>query len=244
MQTCVGKVLVCKVLVVHFRLVLKLECVLRLKVRLVCCSRYSLPAQQDVFAPSIGSKPTAPDDVPWLLGYRRAATYQVCCHEKPDVPRRVMCCCEVPGVRNICVLLWGSECVLAHYRVTVKVLVCGYMSCPTRICVTKSGRNIFPLQEYYSSALCTYCILCMLLWRHFLQSFCTRASQMKTFDFFFFYFWSWTVLVCWSMTHMQMCGYFVHCYAAIFLHDGFNCCIGPWYHYSVCLTRSRSVLQN
>ena len=27
-------------------------------------------------------------------------------------------------------------------------------------------------------------------------------------------------MVCWSMTHIQMCDYFVHCYAAIFLHDG------------------------
>lgn len=118
----------CKVSVVHFRLLPKLECVLRLKFRLAYCSRYSLPAQQDVFALSTGSKLTAPDDVPWPVGYRRATTYQVCCHEEPDVPRRVMCCCEVPGVRNICVLLWGSECVLAHYRVAVKVLVCGYMS--------------------------------------------------------------------------------------------------------------------
>ena len=31
-------------------------------------------------------------------------------------------------------------------------------------------------------------------------------------------------MVSWSMTHIQMCGYFIHCYAAIFLHDGFNCC--------------------
>jgi len=28
------------------------------------------------------------------------------------------------------------------------------------------------------------------------------------------------------MTHIQMCAYFIHCYAAIFLHDGFNCCNG------------------
>jgi hypothetical protein len=32
-------------------------------------------------------------------------------------------------------------------------------------------------------------------------------------------------IVCWSMTHIQMCDYFIHCYAAIFLHDGFNCCM-------------------
>ena len=48
-------------------------------------------------------------------------------------------------------------------------------------------------------------------------------------------------MVCWSMTHTQMCGYFIHCYAAIFLHDGFNCCNGLWCHYSVCLTRPRRV---
>jgi hypothetical protein len=30
-------------------------------------------------------------------------------------------------------------------------------------------------------------------------------------------------MVYWSMTHIHMCGYFIHCYAAIFLHDGFNC---------------------
>jgi len=30
--------------------------------------------------------------------------------------------------------------------------------------------------------------------------------------------------VCLSMTYIQMCGYFIHCYAAIFLHDDFNCC--------------------
>jgi len=31
-------------------------------------------------------------------------------------------------------------------------------------------------------------------------------------------------MVCWSMIHTQMCGYFIHCYAAVFLHDGFDCC--------------------
>jgi len=35
--------------------------------------------------------------------------------------------------------------------------------------------------------------------------------------------------------------YFIHCYAAIFLYVGFNCCSGLWCHYSVCLTRSRRV---
>ena len=48
-------------------------------------------------------------------------------------------------------------------------------------------------------------------------------------------------MVCWSMTHIQMCGYFIHCYAAIFLHDGSNCCNDLWCHYSVCLTKSRRV---
>ena len=48
-------------------------------------------------------------------------------------------------------------------------------------------------------------------------------------------------MVCWSMTHIQMCGYFIQCYAAIFLHDGFNCCNSLWCDYSVCLIRSRRV---
>ena len=47
-------------------------------------------------------------------------------------------------------------------------------------------------------------------------------------------------MVCWSMTHIQMCGYFIHSYAAIFLHDGFNCCNGLWCHNLVCLTRSKA----
>jgi len=40
--------------------------------------------------------------------------------------------------------------------------------------------------------------------------------------------------VCRSMTHIQMCRYFIHCYAAIFLHDSFNCCNALWCHYLVC----------
>ena len=48
-------------------------------------------------------------------------------------------------------------------------------------------------------------------------------------------------MVCWSMTYIQMCGYFIHGYAAIFLPDDFNCCNGLWCHHSVCLTRSRRV---
>jgi hypothetical protein len=30
-----------------------------------------------------------------------------------------------------------------------------------------------------------------------------------------------------------MCDYFIHCHAAIFLHDGFNCCNDLWCHHSV-----------
>ena len=48
-------------------------------------------------------------------------------------------------------------------------------------------------------------------------------------------------MVCWSMIQIQMCGYFIHCYAAIFLHDGFNFRNALWCHYCVCLTRSRRV---
>jgi len=41
-----------------------------------------------------------------------------------------------------------------------------------------------------------------------------------------------------------MCGYFIHYYAAIFLHDCFNCCNGLWFHYLVCLTgRGESVTE-
>jgi hypothetical protein len=29
---------------------------------------------------------------------------------------------------------------------------------------------------------------------------------------------------------MQICGHFIHGYAVIFLHDGFNCCNGLWCH--------------
>jgi len=47
--------------------------------------------------------------------------------------------------------------------------------------------------------------------------------------------------MCWSMTYIQMCGYFIHFYEAIFLHGGFNCCNGLCCHLSVCLTRSRRV---
>ena len=40
---------------------------------------------------------------------------------------------------------------------------------------------------------------------------------------------------------LQMCGYFIPCYAAIFLHDAFNCCNGLCCRYSVCPTRWRRV---
>ena len=43
------------------------------------------------------------------------------------------------------------------------------------------------------------------------------------------------------MSHIQMCGYFIRCYAVIFLHNGFNCCSGLWCHNSVSLTMSRRV---
>jgi len=57
----------------------------------------------------------------------------------------------------------------------------------------------------------------------------------------YFLFFIMDNMVCWSMTHIQMCGYFIHCYEVIFLHDGFNCCNDLWHHFSVCLTRSRRV---
>ena len=77
----------------------------------------------------------------------------------------------------------------------------------------------------------------------------TRASQMKTLNIFYLViYWTQKVhndfifrTVYWSRTHIQMCSYFIHCYTAIFLHNGFNCCNGLWCHYSVCLTRSRRV---
>jgi hypothetical protein len=48
-------------------------------------------------------------------------------------------------------------------------------------------------------------------------------------------------MVCWSMTNIQTCGYFIHCYATILLHNCFNRCNCLQCHYSVCLTRSRTV---
>jgi hypothetical protein len=51
--------------------------------------------------------------------------------------------------------------------------------------------------------------------------------------------------VCWSMTHIQMCGCFIHCHAAVFLHDDFNCCNGLWCHYLMAwLGRSRRTCQS
>jgi hypothetical protein len=43
------------------------------------------------------------------------------------------------------------------------------------------------------------------------------------------------------MTHIEMCSYFIHCYAVMFLHGGFNRCNALWCHLSVCLTGSKSV---
>ena len=41
-----------------------------------------------------------------------------------------------------------------------------------------------------------------------------------------------------------MCCYFIHSYAAIFLHDSFSCCNAFWCHHSVCLTgRGQSVTE-
>jgi len=68
----------------------------------------------------------------------------------------------------------------------------------------------------------------------------TRVSQMKTLNIFYHaIYWTQKVLqnimddmVCWSMTKIQMCSYFIHCYVAIFLHNGFNCCNDLWCHYS------------
>ena len=34
--------------------------------------------------------------------------------------------------------------------------------------------------------------------------------------------------MCRSTTHIQMCRSSIHCYVAIFLHAGFNCCSGLW----------------
>jgi hypothetical protein len=41
-----------------------------------------------------------------------------------------------------------------------------------------------------------------------------------------------------------MCGYFIHCQAAIFLHDAFKCCDALWCHHSVAWPgRSESVTE-
>jgi len=65
----------------------------------------------------------------------------------------------------------------------------------------------------------------------------TRASQMKTLNIFYhLIYWTQKVLqnimddmVCWSMTQIQMCSFFIHSYMAIFLHNG---CNDLWCHYS------------
>jgi hypothetical protein len=41
-----------------------------------------------------------------------------------------------------------------------------------------------------------------------------------------------------------MCGFFIHCHAAIFLHYGFNCCNALWCHHSVAWPgRSQSITE-
>ena len=48
------------------------------------------------------------------------------------------------------------------------------------------------------------------------------------------------------MTRSQMCRYVIHCYAAIFLYDGFSCCSGLLCHYWVYVPDrvEESLLQN
>ena len=62
---------------------------------------------------------------------------------------------------------------------------------------------------------------------------------MKTLNIFYFLSWLIGCADPWPIS--RWCGYFIHSYAAIFLHDGFNCCNALWCHYWVCLTRSRRV---
>lgn len=99
------------------------------------------------------------------------------------VPRHTKCAAWGTRCAATCnVLLRGPRCA-QHMCVALRIKECfgtlscyregpgvrrhvGVMSCRTRICLTKSGRNIFPLREYYSNALCTYYIIRMLLWRH------------------------------------------------------------------------------
>ena len=67
---------------------------------------------------------------------------------------------------------------------------------------------------------------------------------METLNILFLFFIT-DDTVCWSMTHIQMCRYFIHCNVAIFLHDSFNHCNALWCHYWVCPDRVEdSLLQN
>ena len=70
----------------------------------------------------------------------------------------------------------------------------------------------------------------------------TRASPMKTLNIFFSQFTEHKRRTMTSFFYVvSIACYFIHCYAAIFLHDGFNCCNALWCHYWMCLTRSRRV---
>lgn len=47
---------------------------------------------------------------------------------------------------------------------------------------------------------------------------------------------SWTL--CWSMSHIQTRGYFIHCHALTIPHHVFHCHTGLWLHHSPCPTWS------
>ena len=49
------------------------------------------------------------------------------------------------------------------------------------------------------------------------------------------------VVIYWTQKVVSITSYFSHCYEAIFLHDGFNCCNDLWCHYSLCLNRSKKI---
>ena len=96
-----------------------------------------------------------------------------------------------------------------------------------------------PMAEKASVFLCNFYAV---VWINILKI-STRVSQMKTLNIFLFFIMD--DMVCRSMTHIQMCRYFIHCYAAIFLHDSFNCCNTLWCHYSVVPDQVEdSLLQN
>ena len=50
----------------------------------------------------------------------------------------------------------------------------------------------------------------------------------------------WTQMISFRYVDSIVC-YLIRCYAAILLHDGFNCCTALWCLHSVCLTGSRTV---